>query len=93
VKIDYDDIWEGGSLNQKKNQEWNYQIQQMVDSYKDESILPNIKPILLCIILVVAIIFFVWFFIDVTMDRKYLCSKGDLSACVEYQWILGNGRR
>lgn len=88
MKVDYNDIWEGGSLNEQKGEKWNYNIQKMVDSYNDEPLFPQLKLVLMILALIVAVIFFVWLVADFAMDRRYMCSKGDFSACVEYQWLL-----
>lgn len=89
-----DDIWEGGSLNQNKgNCSDSWYIQQLAESYKHESLFPNLKFWLLIIGFIVGMVFLGYFYFNLAYDRRTECSNGNLAACVEYNYILHPNRR
>lgn len=84
-----DDIWEGYSLNQNKencNDSW--YIQQLVESYQHESSFPNLKYWLLIIGFIVGIVFLAYTYSDYIYDKRTECSNGNLAACVEYNYLI-----
>lgn len=93
VQSDGGDLWDGPTVGPRPTRSTSFYIQQMANSYKScDSMFSTAWKVLLGIAGIVLLICALYLFFDFAWSTRQKCSDGDLAACVEYNWILQNGK-